>query len=412
MTSQRRFTSSPTELKERILREAERLNYGKIDRLSTGKPHLRRAHRAAQIDRLARERTFIRERGLGLLHHFADGTELQPERIDPRLVEVQPKSEESDLFRLASLLWSVPASRGFGRRVRFLVRDNSNGKLIGLFGLCDPVFNLKVRDDWIGWSASDRKVYLRHVLDGFIIGAVPPYSQLIAGKLVAALLGSSEVLATFSRKYGGNRRAVIMDRPSSGRVALVTTSSALGRSSIYNRLKIPNGPKFLRLGFTEGFGHFHLSAHLFELFRQYLLAIGHPYARGNRFGMGPNWRLRVARAALDRIGLDSRQFLHHGISREVHAVPLALNLSEGLQGAAPLAYSRLLPASSISEYCLERWILPRATRDITYQAHRRQDLRRWLTRERIPQTWARRRRRQPSYGRSIRRDIRRPTSEK
>ena len=53
---------------------------------------------------------------------------------------------EGDLFRAATLLWSVPVSRGYGRRMRYLVMDESNNKLIGLFALGDPVFNLKSRD--------------------------------------------------------------------------------------------------------------------------------------------------------------------------------------------------------------------------------------------------------------------------
>ncbi len=56
--------------------------------------------------------------------------------------------------------------------------------------------------------------------------------------------------------------------------------------------------------------------------RSYLEAIGHPYATGNRFGMGPNWKIRVARTALEKIGLDADDILNHGIAREVYAVPL------------------------------------------------------------------------------------------
>ena len=36
---------------------------------------------------------------------------------------------------------------GFGRRLRFLVWDDSNGKLIGILAIGDPVFNLSVRDN-------------------------------------------------------------------------------------------------------------------------------------------------------------------------------------------------------------------------------------------------------------------------
>ena len=41
--------------------------------------------------------------------------------------------------------------------MRFLVMDQSNGKLMGLFALTDPVFNLQARDNWIGWTTEDRR---------------------------------------------------------------------------------------------------------------------------------------------------------------------------------------------------------------------------------------------------------------
>ncbi len=34
--------------------------------------------------------------------------------------------------------------------MRYLVYDRNNDKLIGIFALTDPVFNLRVRDAWIG----------------------------------------------------------------------------------------------------------------------------------------------------------------------------------------------------------------------------------------------------------------------
>src|ERR671933_745688 len=75
-----------------------------------------------------------------LLLRFASGAEVVPERITPRLVEVLPDSEDELLFRYASLHWSIPVSSGYGRRLRFLVVDESNDKLMGIIGLGDPVF--------------------------------------------------------------------------------------------------------------------------------------------------------------------------------------------------------------------------------------------------------------------------------
>jgi hypothetical protein len=334
------------------------------------KQRIRDLHSIKRIEVLQRNRDFIEQYGPELVKNFATGRQVDPESIDPELVEVAPKSIESRLFRFASLLWSVPVSQGFGRRLRFLVKDRQNGQLIGLFALGDPVFNLSARDNWIGWTYEDRKDRLVHVMDAYVVGAVPPYSQLIGGKLVAALMGSDEVKKVYERKYFG-LKAVISKKENWARLVLLTTTSALGRSSLYNRLAIPNGPRFLRIGETRGFGHFHLSGEVFEQMRSYLEAIGHPYASGNRFGMGPNWKIRVARTALEKIGLDADDILRHGIAREVYAIPLAQNWQEILLGKQKNVRSSVLPASEIIQYCLQRWIVPRASRDKRYRSFAR-----------------------------------------
>ena len=76
---------------------------------------------------------------------------------------------------------------------------------------------------------------LRYVMDLFVLGVVPPYSFLLGGKLVALLATSNEVRTIFERKYAG-RNALISHTQHNGTLALLTTTSALGRSSIYNRL--------------------------------------------------------------------------------------------------------------------------------------------------------------------------------
>jgi hypothetical protein len=331
------------------------------------KQKIRNLHAAQRLDILERQRAFVEAHGFQLAEHFASGDQIDPTSIDPQLVQVTPDSLESRLFRFACLLWSVPVSQGFGRRLRFLVRDRQNGCLIGLFALGDPVFNLSARDNWIGWTHEDRRDRLVHVMDAYVVGAVPPYSHLIGGKLVAALMGSTEVKRAYERKYLA-RQSVIRKRTHRAPLVLLTTTSALGRSSIYNRLAIPDGPRFLRIGTTKGFGHFHLHGTIFDSLRDHLAAKGHPYASGHQFGMGPNWKLRVARAALDDIGINGNSILKHGIEREVYAVPLADNWKEVLSGEQKRARSLARPAAEISEFCLDRWIVPRSNRDKRYQS--------------------------------------------
>ena len=366
---------SSEELRQAVHTQLEKLGFsrngnGYLIEGQLTKQRIRDFHSRKRIEVLQQNESFIRKYGPELVINFATGRQVDAKFIDPELIEVKPKSKESLLFRFASLLWSVPVSQGFGRRLRFLLKDRQNNSLIGLFALGDPVFNLSARDNWIGWSFQDRKERLIYVMDAYVVGAVPPYSQLIGGKLIAALMGSEEVKQVYERKYLG-REAVISRKKNRARLVLLTTTSALGRSSLYNRLAIPQGPRFIRIGETRGFGHFHLSGEVFRLMRMYLDSIGHPYANGHRFGMGPNWKIRVARVALDKIGLPADDILNHGITREVYAVPLAKNWNKILLGEHKNLRSCVLPASEIIKFCLNRWIIPRASRDERYKSFTR-----------------------------------------
>jgi hypothetical protein len=346
------------------------------------KDAIRAMHAAQRRDILNRELSALRDRLPAILSSFAQGSEVIPDRIDPVLVPVKSEGPNADLFRFATLLWSVPVSKGYGRRMRFLVRDQNNGKLIGVFGLTDPVFNLRVRDDWIGWDSERRRAALVHVMDAYVVGAVPPYSNLIGGKMVASLIGSSEVGEAFAQRYSETSGHISKERKSA-RLAAVTVTSALGRSSLYNRLRLfsPAGPaesrrllvELIHLGSTRGYGHFHLSERLFRDLRRLVKSKGHDYASAYRFGDGPNWRIRLARVGLGMLGFDP-DFLRHGVTREVYAMPLATNYRKFLSGEEPNAHLDRPSTSEIASAALDRWILPRAARDPSFAAFERSQL--------------------------------------
>ena len=243
--------------------------------------------------------------------------------------------------------------------------DESNGKLLGLFALGDPVYNLRVRDQWVGWGVPEKNERLYHVMDAYVLGAVPPYSYLLCGKLVAMLTTSDEVREEFRKRYGG-RVSIIRGKARDPHLVLITTTSALGRSSIYNRISFDGRKAFINLGFTEGWGHFHFSDGTFEQVKAYLREKGDPVIERYKYGGGPNWRFRVVKRCLTQLGL-SPDLLKHGVKREVFVAPLAENAREFLRGEAsqPTYYS--MPVKDIFAYFKERWMLPRAARDQRYR---------------------------------------------
>ncbi len=331
------------------------------------KEEIRGVHSHFRSEALLRERTFIKEWFPRLFpRYFASGGEVTPDKVKPIPVLVSDNADElASLFRLASLWWSVPVSRGFGRRFRVVVLDESNGKLIGLLGLTDPVFNLRARDSWIGWDVRAREKRLRHIMDAYVLGAVPPYNRLLGAKLMALIAASDFLRDAFRRRYAGTR-SIIKRRRFDGRLAMVTATSALGRSSIYNRLRFNGEDAFTRVGETEGYGHFHLANGTFKQLHAFLQAIGNSEIDRYDFGQGPNFRIRVVRVALERLGLPSA-LLRHGIRREVYVAPLAKNSVAFLKGEAKRLRWRSRPLEAVIAHWRDRWLLPRANRDPSYK---------------------------------------------
>src|SRR5690606_8320048 len=146
---------------------------------------------------LKSQREFISAKLPVLQRFFASGNQVVPTGIRARIERVDSGTWQGDLFRLATLTWSVPVSNGFGRRLRYLVWDDSNEKLMGIFAIGDPVFNLSVRDKCIGWSGDDRAARLVNVMDAYVLGAVPPYNMLLGGKMIACLVRSIDVYNDF-----------------------------------------------------------------------------------------------------------------------------------------------------------------------------------------------------------------------
>ncbi len=337
------------------------------------KETVRKLHLAQRNEILKREENFVKRAWPELKIYFANGDEVVPEKIDAQLELIEGGTWQSDLFRLACLTWSIPVSHGYGRRLRFLVWDKSNQKLIGLIGLGDPVFNLKVRDELIGWTVRQRKKRLVDMMDAYVLGAIPPYNLLLCGKMIACLIRTKEVMEYFATKYE-NTKGIISRQHKHASLVAVTTSSALGRSSLYNRLTLDGTRYFKSIGSTSGWGHFHIPTSLFQLIREYLKSKHHEYFDNNRFGDGPNWRLRAIRHALSAMKLNPN-LLRHGINREVFICQFASNASRFLTGKAKrLNHKNLRSIADVTRLSLDRWIIPRAMRRTEYLNWKKEDI--------------------------------------
>jgi len=320
------------------------------------KDGLRQLHEPARQMELATRQDWLRRCLPGYLPFFANGFEVIPEQIQPTLVEATTESQHN-LFRIARLLWSIPFSKGYGRRLRFLVMDETNGKLIGLLALQSPPLSFPARDRLFQYPPGRKTELVNQTMDIQTLGAVPPYDRLLGGKLVALAAASNEVRTVYQQKYAG-RKTEMEERILPAHLVALTTTSAFGRSSLYNRLRYNGAIIAESLGYTDGYGSFHLME-LYPLFREFLESQGISTRGG--FGTGPRRKWQTMVRALERLGF-SRDLLRHGVKREAFLFPLVDNLKDYMEGWAAVPAYRDLPFADLAAYWRERWLLPRAER--------------------------------------------------
>ena len=136
------MTVTAEELRRLVFDELESLGFSFDERRElippkSDKEVIRLLHKPAREIKLLQGQEWIRRKLPLYRHYFADGQDISPQKIKPVLVQVT-EGWHSDLFRLARYYWSLPYSFGFGRRLRYLLLDESNNLLIGIFGLHSP----------------------------------------------------------------------------------------------------------------------------------------------------------------------------------------------------------------------------------------------------------------------------------
>jgi Domain of unknown function (DUF4338) len=316
------------------------------------------------------------------LSRLASGSDVTPSRITPTLVPIENRrSFLAQLWRWCALHWSIPVSTGYGRRMRYLVVDVSNGdKVIGLIGLADPVYALACREEWVGWSRDERRERLTCIMDAYALGAVPPYNELLAGKLVALLATSTEVRLAFAAKYS-HQLTLITRRDPHAELAAITTSSALGRSSIYNRLVGPDKIKaFIPVGYTAGSGDFHFAGEIYDdlaAFASTVTPRDETYRHDRWTGQGFRNRREVIQRSLDALGFDSRQLRLHGVRRQVFIAPLMTNSVRFLRGTETNPHWRTHSVDELSQWWRERWAIKRSIATTAWQDFQPESWRLW-----------------------------------
>lgn len=228
------------------------------------------------------------------------------------------------------------------------------------------------------------------LMDIIICGAIPPYNELLCGKLVAMLLTSPEVIQYVKNKY--EKTPSIIASSIKGKafyripnLVFLGTTSLYGKGlSQYTRISIPSrifgdlknkdNVKYKSLGETLGFGNYHISRKTIELARLYSERTNPDEdSRAPRvkyiFGEGINPLFRMITGAFIKLGYPSHNILQHKNPRAVYGVNLIENTSQYLLGKhkhpkylAPQTHPKKR-TRQIFSYWADRWMSKRIRRN-------------------------------------------------
>ena len=221
-----------------------------------------------------------------------------------------------------------------------------------------------------------------------VCGAIPPYNEILGGKLVALLATSPQVIHDYKDRYS-NKASMIASRLKgedvirpADLVYVGTTSLYYVGSSQYNRLKIPGiifGSDYdviwKQIGMTIGFGTMHISKATTLSLTE---ATSDGYNRINHvFGEGASPKMRLLtmsiRELLESTNEDSKDFSKHAMSRIVYGACLAKNTKDYLLGRdkKPVYYTDMNnyqdETQKIIDFWTQRWLGSRLNYDPIYQ---------------------------------------------
>lgn len=169
-----------------------------------------------------------------------DGTIKEIEALQPAIRYISPEKDKKLLeewLMLRTFVSTMKFDQNPGRVLKFIVYDSVTGKYLGFSSISSEVIAMTARDKWIGWTKEDRleKGKLKNSAIGTcIVPTQPAGYNLLAGKLVAALLTTKEIRTAWERVTG---------EPLVG----LSTTSLYGKQSMYNGI-----PYWKTLGETKG----------------------------------------------------------------------------------------------------------------------------------------------------------------
>lgn len=283
---------------------------------------------------LLQRKPYLAVREERFLERIADGDEIRPDRVSPRVVVCESHCD-FDMFDYLTIQSSFPVKDRPGRRMKFMVVDDGHPRkaVMAIGCLASPVRHLRALDSWIGWQSprlngvkGDRLAY---VMDLSTCVGLPPYSFLTSGKLAAYLSVSADIRKAYADRYASQltrvRRRLVND------LALIVTAGAYGRNTPQYKGVSHGGRALFRfIGMTSGYSTCHIPS---DLYKDLVAAIDTPEKNMGRFSWyGGSSRMRNLRYIARSLGINEDAVVRSGHSRALFVAATASNSREFLLG--------------------------------------------------------------------------------
>ncbi len=209
-------------------------------------------------------------------------------------------------------------------------------------------------------------VLSENIFDLNVCGGIQPFSPLLAGKLVALSIFSSEIRNELSSRYKDMESEIASS--TAGRafirqikpLGFTTTSLYETGSSQYNRLYFENSKtkyKWEEIGMSEGSSNVYFSSKLSAILTSYLKK-HKGFTRSNAiFGEGAGAAFRKINEAMRLMGIDSSIILNHKSKRIIYAAMMSENLDFASRSEYQIKYD--CSFEEIVDFWMQRYLLMR-----------------------------------------------------
>ena len=175
---------------------------GHVEPLQFNKETYRQIHDFSKKEQINLQKNFVEEGFETVRKYLVNGKDLNPSEIELEFRMIEEGTEEHKIYRWWNLVWwSVPYQRAYGRQMRFLLWVKTHNALFGLIGLQSPVLKMSIRDNYLQIPNETLDLWVNKSMQAQRLGAIPPYNQLLGGKMVAMALTASELRRAYEKKY-------------------------------------------------------------------------------------------------------------------------------------------------------------------------------------------------------------------